>query len=57
MFCPLGEGSIDFPSIVNILDKNNPRVLYAIECDGWNGNPGEGAEITFNYLKTKLNFA
>ncbi|MDR1249065.1 MAG: sugar phosphate isomerase/epimerase [Treponema sp.] len=57
MFCPLGEGSIDFTSIVNILAQNNPRVLYAIECDGWSGDPKEGAQITFNYLKTKLNFS
>jgi len=54
MFCPLGKGKIDFPSIVNTLGKN---VLYAIECDGWNGNPGEGARITAEYLKTKLNFS
>jgi inosose dehydratase len=55
MFCPLGKGGIDFPAIVNILNKNN--VLYAIECDGWNGDPKEGAKITFDYLKTKLNFS
>jgi len=54
MFCPLGRGKIDFPAIVNILGKN---VLYAIECDGWNGDPGEGARITSEYLKTKLNFS
>jgi inosose dehydratase len=57
MFCPLGEGSIDFPSIVTILNKNGSHVLYAIECDGWSGDPKEGAKITFNYLKTKLNFS
>jgi inosose dehydratase len=57
MFCPLGEGGIDFPSIVDILNKSNPDILYAVECDGWNGDPGRGAEITFNYLKTKLNFS
>jgi inosose dehydratase len=57
MFCPLGEGGIDFPSIVDILKKSGTNVLYAIECDGWNGDPKKGAEITFNYLKTKLNFS
>jgi len=54
MFCPLGQGKIDFPSIINILGKN---VLYAIECDGWSGDPKEGARITAEYLKTKLNFS
>jgi inosose dehydratase len=54
MFCPLGTGSIDFPAIVNILGRD---VLYAIECDGWNGNPSEGAKITAGYLKSKLGFS
>jgi inosose dehydratase len=53
MFCPLGKGGIDFPAVVNLLGKN---VLYAIECDGWNGDPREGAKITAGYLKDKLNF-
>jgi inosose dehydratase len=57
MFCPLGEGGIDFPSIVDILKKSNPHILYAIECDGWSGDPQKGAEITFKYLQTKLNFS
>jgi inosose dehydratase len=54
MFCPLGKGGIDFPAIINSLGKG---VLYAIECDGWNGDPKEGAKITFDYLRSKLNFS
>jgi inosose dehydratase len=54
MFCPLGKGTIDFPALVSGLGKD---VLYAIECDGWDGDPQEGARITFDYLKTKLNFS
>jgi inosose dehydratase len=56
MFCPLGKGGIDFPAIVDILGKNGGKVLYAIECDGWSGDPKEGAEITAAYLKSKLGF-
>ncbi|MFP3041100.1 sugar phosphate isomerase/epimerase [Treponema primitia] len=57
MFCPLGKGGIDFPSILDILRKKPTDVLYAIECDGWNGDPAEGARITREYLKSKLNFS
>jgi inosose dehydratase len=57
MFCPLGKGIIDFPAIVEILRKTGKPVQYAIECDGWNGDPVEGAKITAAYLKNKLNFA
>jgi inosose dehydratase len=55
MFCPLGKGSIDFVPIVDALKGKD--VIYAIECDGWNGDPKEGAKITFDYLKAKLGFA
>jgi inosose dehydratase len=54
MFCPLGKGVIDFPTIIEALKGRN--VLYAIECDAYSGDPGEAAKITFDYLKAKLNF-
>ncbi|GMO30437.1 MAG: sugar phosphate isomerase/epimerase [Termitinemataceae bacterium] len=57
MFCPLGKGDIDFPAIMDVLRKAGKPVVYAIECDGWNGDPAEGAKITAAYLKSKLNFA
>jgi inosose dehydratase len=55
MFCPLGKGGIDFPPLVAALKGRD--VLYAIECDGWNGDPKEGAKLTSDYLKVKLGFA
>lgn len=55
MFCPLGTGTIDFPAIIEVLKGRD--VLYAIECDAYSGDPAEAANITFNYLKTKLHFA
>ncbi|GMO55724.1 MAG: sugar phosphate isomerase/epimerase [Termitinemataceae bacterium] len=57
MFCPLGMGLIDFPSIMEVLRSSGKPVVYAIECDGWSGDPAEGAKITSAYLKQKLNFA
>jgi len=56
MFCPLGTGGINFPAIIDILGKNNGKTRYAIECDGWNGDPARGAAITADYLKSKLGF-
>ena len=49
MFCPLGEGTIDFAPIIETLKGKD--VLYAVECDGWSGDPAEGAKITYEYLK------
>jgi inosose dehydratase len=54
MFCPLGEGTLDFAAIAAPLKGRD--VLYAIECDGWSGDPAEGAKITAKYLKAKLGF-
>ena len=48
-FCPLGRGTIDFPSIVEALRGKN--TLFAVECDGWTGDPAEGARISAAYLK------
>jgi len=55
MFCPLGMGTLDFQAIAAPLKGRN--VLYAIECDGWSGDPAKGAQTTFEYLKSKLGFA
>jgi inosose dehydratase len=55
LFCPLGEGVIDFLAIIDALKGRN--VLYAIECDGYSGRPEDAAKITADYLKVKLHFA
>ena len=54
MFCPLGMGVIDFKSIIEILGANKNNTLYAVECDGWDGDPAKGAAITYEYLKKNL---
>lgn len=54
MFCPLGMGVIDFKAILKILKEKGNHVQYAIECDGWNGDPKEGAKITHQYLQEHL---
>lgn len=51
MFCPLGVGILDIDAIVETLKKAPHRIEIAIECDGWTGDPAEGARITSNYLK------
>ena len=53
MFAPLTLGTIDFDPIVNLLKNSGRPVQIAIECDGWNGDPAEGAGITFKYLEKK----
>lgn len=54
MFCPLGMGVIDFKGIIDALKKNGNNTLFAVECDGWSGDPAKGAAITFEYLKKIL---
>jgi inosose dehydratase len=54
MFCPLGEGTLDFEAIIAPLKGRDVR--YAIECDGWTGDPAAGAKITASYLRSKLGF-
>ena len=46
MFCPLGVGTIDFDPIMKTLADSKIDVEYAVECDGWSGDAGEGARIT-----------
>ncbi|MDR0567868.1 MAG: sugar phosphate isomerase/epimerase [Spirochaetaceae bacterium] len=48
VFCPLGKGVVDIPGIVNALKGKN--VKFAVECDGWPGDPAEGARISAEYL-------
>lgn len=54
MFCPLGVGTIDFDPIMKTLADSKIDVEYAVECDGWSGDAGEGARITAEYLKKYL---
>lgn len=54
MFCPLGTGVIDFRPIIKTLKDGGRDVLWAIECDGWDGDPKEGAQITYKYLEENL---
>ncbi len=54
MFCPLGEGTIDFAPIIKVLQNRGGEVLWAVECDGWSGDANKGAEITAAYLKKLL---
>ncbi|MDR1953820.1 MAG: sugar phosphate isomerase/epimerase [Clostridiales Family XIII bacterium] len=56
MFCPLGAGVIDFSALQKVLNKADHEILYAIECDGWNGDPASGAKMTHQYLKDVLGF-
>lgn len=49
VFCPLGKGTVDIAGIVNALKGKN--VQFAVECDGWTGDPAEGAKISAAYLK------
>ncbi|MDR1291795.1 MAG: sugar phosphate isomerase/epimerase [Clostridiales Family XIII bacterium] len=56
MFCPLGEGVIDFPALMDVLRSADRELIYAIECDGWYGDPRQGAKITYSYLKEGLGF-
>ena len=53
VFCPLGTGIVDIAGIVNAL--KGKTVQFAVECDGWTGNPAEGARISAAFLK-KLGF-
>ena len=54
MFCPLGVGTIDLNPIMKVLAESKNDILYAVECDGWNQDAGEGAKITAEYLKQYL---
>lgn len=54
MFCPLGEGVIDFIPVIEAIKNSDIKVDITIECDGWNGDAFEGAEITARYLKQHL---
>lgn len=54
MFCPLGVGTIDFDPIMKALKESSIDVDLAIECDGWSGDPKEGAATTAAYLKKYL---
>lgn len=54
MFCPLGTGVIDFEPIIKVIKDGRKDVLYAIECDGYSGDPKEAAEITYKYLEKNL---
>jgi inosose dehydratase len=56
IFCPLGYGVIDFKPILELLKSERPDLLYAIECDGWYGDPLEAAKITYTYLKENFAF-
>ena len=51
MFCPLGVGILDIDAIVEVLRKAPHKIEIAVECDGWAGDPAEGARITSNYLR------
>lgn len=51
IFCPLGLGILDLATVVRILKQNDEKVLFAVECDGWDGDPVEGAGITAEYLR------
>lgn len=55
MFCPLGVGYIDFPAIVKILESTDNYIQYVVECDGWDGNPNEGAKLSAGYIREKIN--
>lgn len=50
MFCPLGQGVIDFEPIIRTLQNTGRKIDFAIECDGWSGDPFVGATTTYNYL-------
>lgn len=51
MFCPLGVGVIDFQPILDEISNSAHAIDVTIECDGWAGNPAEGAKITADFLK------
>ena len=51
MFCPLGVGTLDIKAILDVLKDAPQDIDYAIECDGWSGDAGEGAKISAEYLK------
>ena len=51
MFCPLSVGILDMDTIVETLKKAPHEIEIAIECDGWSGDPAEGARITADYLQ------
>ena len=52
MFCPLGMGIIDIPGVIAALKDVSPQ--YAVECDGYSGDPYEGAVHTYKYLEQAL---
>lgn len=54
MFCPLGMGVIDFKPIIKVLSEKGTGVQYAVECDGWSGDPKEAAIVTYKYLEENL---
>jgi inosose dehydratase len=51
MFCPLGVGVIDFKPIIDLIGKNDGKIYFTIECDGWKDSPAEGAKTTAAFLK------
>ncbi|MBQ3274559.1 MAG: TIM barrel protein [Christensenellaceae bacterium] len=51
MFCPLGVGTLNIKAILDVLTDALQPIDYAIECDGWSGDPAEGAKITAEFLK------
>lgn len=49
-FLPLGKGSIDFKKIIKILSDNGFDGEYAVEADGYRGNPEDAAKESYLYL-------
>jgi len=54
MFCPLGLGTLKIAEIIRTLKQKDGEVRFAVECDGWSGDPAEGSKITADYLKDLL---
>ena len=53
-FEELGEGKIDFPSIIRIMDKSDYNGWIMVELDSTTRTPKESAAMSKRYLEDKL---
>lgn len=53
-FKELGEGKVDFSSIIQIMDKSNYNGWIMVELDSTTRTPKESAQISKKYLEEKL---
>ncbi len=54
IFCELGQGVVDLPSVVNVPRRTDHQGWITVEPDETTRTPRESAEISFKYLQEVL---